>query len=69
MKKATQSINPIMVDIPTACTATSLSKNTLMKIAKEANAIVDLGIRRKLINMQALQYYINSKTGGGTDDN
>lgn len=69
-REAKPNVNPILVDITglrNLCGG--VSKETAWKIAEEANAKVNLGIRRTLYNVQAVQYYINSKTGGGTDDN
>jgi hypothetical protein len=61
--KETKNVNPLMVDIKTLQTMTGLSKNKAMELANKANAKVNLGIRRTLYNVQAIQYYINSNTG------
>lgn len=62
MKKF-ENVSPLMVDIKTLQIMTGLSKNKAMELAEKANAKVNLGIRRTLYNVQAIQYYINSNTG------
>lgn len=66
--KAEKAYNPIMVDIKGLQAMTGLSKNKCLQLGKDAGARVELGIRRTLYNVQAIQYYINSKTGGGSFD-
>ena len=58
---------PLMVDIKGLQEMTGLSKNPAMELGKAAGAVVHLGIRRTLYNVQAVQYYINSRTGGEND--
>lgn len=67
MKEKT-AINPLMVDITDLQTMTGLSKNKAMELADKAGARVSLGIRRTLYNVQAIQYYINSRTGVEEND-
>lgn len=59
--------NPIMVDIKDLQTMTGLSKNKAMQVGKDADAVVRLGIRRTLYNVQKVQSYINSRTGVSND--
>ena len=59
--------NPIMVDIKDLQTMTGLSKNKAMQVGKDADAVVRLGIRRTLYNVQKVQNYINSRTGVSND--
>ena len=59
--------NPIMVDIKDLQTMTGLSKNKAMQVGKDADAVVRLGIRRTLYNVQKVQSYINSRTGAQND--
>ena len=59
--------NPIMVDIKDLQTMTGLSKNKAMQVGKDADAVVRLGIRRTLYNVQKVQRYINSRTGVSND--
>ena len=66
--KEQKNINPLMVDIKGLQAMTGLSKNKAMELADKANAKVALGIRRTLYNVQAIQYYINSKTGVTDND-
>lgn len=54
---------PIMVDIKGLQVMSGLSKNKAMQLGKDANAIVNLGIRRTLYNVQKIEEYINNKTG------
>lgn len=58
---------PLMVDIKGVQAMTGLSKNKAMELANDAGARVSLGIRRTLYNVQALQHYINTKTGVDDD--
>lgn len=67
MKKE-KTYNPLMVDTKGLIAMTGLSKNNAIKLGQDAGARVELGIRRTLYNVQAIQYYINSKTGGGSID-
>lgn len=55
--------NSIMVDVKDLQTMTGLSKNKAMQLGKDANAIVRLGIRRTLYNVQKVQAYINANSG------
>lgn len=55
-------IKPIMVDIKDLQMITGLSKNKAMQLGIDAGAVVHLGIRRTLYNVQKIQEYINSKT-------
>lgn len=59
--------NPIMVDIKDLQNMTGLSKNKAMQVGKDADAVVRLGIRRTLYNVQKVQSYINSRTGVSND--
>lgn len=56
-----------MVDIKDLQTMTGLSKNKAMQVGKDADAVVRLGIRRTLYNVQKVQSYINSRTGAQND--
>ena len=58
---------PIMVDIKGLQAMSGLSKNKAMELGKDADAVVHLGIRRTLYNVQKVQDYINSRTGGSDD--
>ncbi len=58
---------PIMVDIKGLQAMSGLSKNKAMELGKDADAVVHLGIRRTLYNVQKVQDYINSRTGGSND--
>lgn len=55
-------IKPLMVDIKDLQIITGLSKNKAMQLGIDAGAVVRLGIRRTLYNVQKVQDYINSKT-------
>lgn len=65
--KDEKSYNPLMVDIKGLQAMTGLSKNKAMQLGIDAGARVELGIRRTLYNVQAVQYYINSRTGAKGD--
>ncbi len=67
MEKDKKNCTPLMVDIPTVQAMTGLSRKKAIELVEDANAFVDLGFRRKLANVQALQYYINSRTGANND--
>ena len=54
---------PIAVNIKELQSMLGVSKNTAMDIAKRSNAVVNLGIRRTLYNVQAVKDYIDSRTG------
>ena len=47
---------------------TGLSKNKAMQLGADAGAVVRLGIRRTLYNVQKVQDYINSHTVDGSGD-
>ena len=67
-----KNIKPLMVDIKDLQTITGLSKNKAMQLGIDAGAVVRLGIRRTLYNVQKVQEYINSKTidsAGDTNGN
>ena len=57
-----KNIKPMMVDIKDLQMITGLSKNKAMQLGIDAGAVVHLGIRRTLYNVQKVQEYINSKT-------
>ena len=61
-------IKPLMVDIKDLQIITGLSKNKAMQLGIDAGAVVRLGIRRTLYNVQKVQDYINSKTINGAGD-
>ena len=54
---------PIAVNIIELQEMLGVSKNTALKIATDADAIVHLGIRRTLYNVEAIKKYIDSLTG------
>ena len=56
-------ITPIAVNIKDLQSMLGVSKNTAMDIAKRSNAVINLGIRRTLYNVQAIKEYIDSQTG------
>ncbi len=60
----TPEVKQMMVDIKGLQVITNLSKNKAMQLGKDADAVVHLGIRRTLYNVQKVQDYINSRTGG-----
>ena len=68
MENKKQNYTPLMVDIKGLQAMTGLSKNKAMELGKNAGARVSLGIRRTLYNVQAIQYYINNKTGAVDSD-
>lgn len=61
--KVNANMRPLMVDIKDLQVMTGLSKNKAMQLGIDAGAVVHLGIRRTLYNVQKVQEYINSKTG------
>ena len=61
--KVNANMRPLMVDIKDLQIITGLSKNKAMQLGIDAGAVVNLGIRRTLYNVQKVQEYINSKTG------
>lgn len=60
---------PIAVDIKGLQAITGLGKNNAMQVGKDANAVVRLGVRRTLYNVQKVQEYINNHTGTNNNDN
>ena len=54
---------PIAVNINELQEMLGVSKNNALKIGADANAIIKLGIRRNLYNVEAVKKYINSITG------
>ena len=63
MKKY-EHIQPIAVDIYGGLLLIpGISKNTFIKLAKDADAVIHLGIRRTLYNVQKIQHFLNSRTG------
>lgn len=60
--------NPITVDIKGLQSITGLGKNNAMQIGKDADAVVRLGVRRTLYNVQKIQEYINNHTGTSNND-
>lgn len=56
-------IEPISVDIIDLQKMLGLSKNVCMQIGKDSNAVINLGIRRTLYNVQKIKEYMDSKTG------
>ena len=60
-------VTPLMVDIKTLQTMTGLSKVKAMQLGNDAGAVVRLGIRRTLYNVEKVQNYINSKTDRAAD--
>lgn len=65
MEEKKRNITPLMVGITELQEMTGLSKKKATELAEKAGARVNLGIRRTLYNVQAIQYYINSRTGAG----
>ena len=61
--KNEKTYSPLMVSITSLQEMTGLSKNKAMQLGKDADAVVRLGIRRTLYNVQKVQSYIDSRTG------
>ena len=66
--KETMNIKPIAVDIKTLQMMLGLSKVKAMQVGKDAGAVVNLGIKRTLYNVEKIQNYINSKSSSNTND-
>lgn len=66
--KKYENINPMTTDIKGLQKMTGLSKNSAMQLGIDAGAVVRLGIRRTLYNVQKVQDYINSKTVNDAGD-
>lgn len=64
MEREKKTLSPIMVDAKGLQEITGLGRKRAIELAEKAGARVTLGIRRNLYNVQALQYYINKRTGG-----
>lgn len=58
-----KTINPIAVDIKDLQAMLGLSKNKAMQVGQDADAVIHLGIKRTLYNVEKVREYINSKTG------
>ena len=58
------SITPLAVDITDLQKMTGLGRNNAMKLAQDADAIINLGLRRTLYNVDKVKTYLDSKTGG-----
>lgn len=57
-----QNIKPLMVDIKKLQEMTNLSKNNAMRLGNDAGAKVELGIRRTLYNVRAVEEYLDAHT-------
>ena len=57
--------NPITVDVVGLQKMLGVSKNTCIKIGKDANAIIRLTPRRTLYNVEKIKAYMDSITGNG----
>ena len=68
MREETKKYTPIMVDIKDLQDMLGVSKNVAMRIGQEAGAVVRLGIRRTLYNVEKVKAYIDNHTGGLTND-
>ena len=64
MRKQQTNLEGRFQPVTTACGAVNVSRNTLMRIAEEANAIVRFG-RTVRIDMPALYKYIDLAYKGG----
>lgn len=67
MHKLNLNPNGRFVPIPTACGLINASRNTLMRIASEANAIVRFG-KSVRIDTEALYAYIDQTCKGGVNE-
>ena len=58
------SVTPLAVDITDLQKMTGLGRNNAMKLAQDADAVINLGLRRTLYNVDKVKIYLDSKTGG-----
>lgn len=57
-------VTPLAVDITDLQKMTGLGRNNAMKLAQDADAVINLGLRRTLYNVDKVKTYLDSKTGG-----
>lgn len=57
-------VTPLAVDITDLQKITGLGRNNAMKLAQEADAVINLGLRRTLYNVERVKIYLDNRTGG-----
>ena len=66
MERNETSYTPITVDVVGLQKMLGVSKNTCLRIGKDANAVIRLTPRRTLYNVEKIKAYMDSITGDGS---
>lgn len=61
MKDGNESVYPITVDVKGIMSLFGIGRNTAMKIGKEAGAVVHLGPRKTLYNVERVRQYLEQR--------
>ena len=67
MKEGSNSIYPITVDVKGLMQLFGIGRNTAMKIGKEAGAVIRLGPRKTLYNVERVRQYLEQRMEGDPD--
>lgn len=63
MLETNSNITPIAVDVKTLQAMLGLSRMKAMQVGQDAGAVINLGIRRTLYNVDKVKEYINKNSG------
>ena len=67
MKDGIDNVYPITVDVRGLMTLFGLGRNTAMKVGKEAGAVIRLGPRKTLYNVERVRQYLEQRMEGDPD--
>ena len=67
VKDGIDNVYPITVDIKGVMALFGLGRNTAMKIGKEAGAVIRLGPRKTLYNVERVRQYLEQRMEGDPD--